>query len=99
MSRASEKLKRWREEQGLTQTEAANKVEVGQASWSAWESGQKRPSIEQLVQLAALTMASKYAVAIHDWVETDKQRDARRKRKSERRRRARRESPPATGTG
>lgn len=88
MARAREKLREWREAVGLSQTAAGKKVGVGQASWSAWEAGQKRPSIEQIVRLSELTSRTPYHVSIGDWVETARERAERQRRKRERKPRA-----------
>lgn len=82
MSRAREKLRAWREARGLSQTQAAALVDVWQGSWSAWESGRKRPSIEQLLALEALTRNSRHRVRVADWVESDEDREARRRLKA-----------------
>ncbi len=41
---APKEIRAIREKLGLTQAEAAEKVSVGQGVWSAWESGDRRPS-------------------------------------------------------
>jgi transcriptional regulator with XRE-family HTH domain len=82
MDRARDKLKAWREAKGLNQTEAAEMVGVWQGSWSAWESGRKRPSIEQLVRLEELTKGSRHRVRVEDWVETEEEREERRRSKA-----------------
>lgn len=39
-------LTRWREEEGLTQTQAAARFGVNQSVYSRWESGKRRPTVE-----------------------------------------------------
>jgi transcriptional regulator with XRE-family HTH domain len=80
--RAGEKLRAWRKSKGLNQTQAAQAVGVLQGSWSAWEFGTKRPSVEMLVRLEAITKGSRFRVKVADWVETEEERDARRARKA-----------------
>jgi transcriptional regulator with XRE-family HTH domain len=82
MDRARDRLRAWRKSKGLNQTAAGELVDVLQGSWSAWESGHKRPSIEQLVRLEELTKGSRHRVRVEDWVETDEERDERRRRKA-----------------
>lgn len=50
-------------------------------TWSSWEQGRKRPSIEQIAKLAVLTAASKHAVSMHDFVETPEEAAERRERR------------------
>jgi DNA-binding transcriptional regulator YiaG len=47
-------IKRLRERLGLTQTEAADLVGVGQAVWSTWELGLRRPSRQSAILLELL---------------------------------------------
>lgn len=70
MTRGAGRLKAWREAAGLSQGAAAKRVGVTQSAWSAWEVGHKRPSIEQIVSLSALTSSSEFAVSLHDFLET-----------------------------
>lgn len=62
----------------LTQTAAASRAGVSQHTWSDWESGKKRPGLEQLVTLSAMTGASRHAVSLHDFVETAEEQAVRR---------------------
>lgn len=77
MEQARTRLKAWRESKGLTQTQAAELVDVWQGTWCAWESGIKRPSIEMLVKIEGLTKGSRHRVRVEDWVETETEREQR----------------------
>jgi transcriptional regulator with XRE-family HTH domain len=77
MERARDRLRAWRESKGLKQTEAADLIDVWQGTWSAWEKGWKRPSIEMLVRLEELTKGSRHRVRVEDWVETEPERAER----------------------
>lgn len=74
-------MRAWREEVGLTQEGAAKRLGVTTGTWSSWEQGRKRPSIEQIVKLATLTSASQHALALHDFVETPEEAEERRERR------------------
>ena len=50
-----ERLKAWREEQGLSQTDAGAKVGVTQPTWSDWEADKKVPHIHSAIKIAKLT--------------------------------------------
>lgn len=50
-----ERLRAWREGQGLTQTEAAKRIHATQSAWTAWESGRKAPDLHFAHQLETLT--------------------------------------------
>jgi transcriptional regulator with XRE-family HTH domain len=82
MERARDRLRAWRESKKLTQTDAAKLVGILQGSWAAWESGLKRPGIEQLVKLEELTKGSRHRVRVEDWVETEAEREERRCRRA-----------------
>jgi transcriptional regulator with XRE-family HTH domain len=77
MERARDRLRAWRESKDLTQTDAAKLLGIWQGTWSAWEKGWKRPSIEMLVRIEALTKGSRHRVRVEDWVETKPERDER----------------------
>jgi DNA-binding transcriptional regulator YiaG len=49
-----EQIKALRDKLGLTQAQAAEKVGVGQGVWSAWESGQRRPSRQSAILIDLL---------------------------------------------
>lgn len=70
-------LKAWREENGLSQTEAGKRLEppVSQGGWGAWETGRKPPNLRNALQLEDLTGGFVPAVA---WTEKPKKRAARR---------------------
>ncbi len=78
MTRGARKLKAWREACGLSQAAASRRAAASQGAWSAWETGHKRPSIEQIVKLAALTASSEHAVTLTDFVESEEQAETRR---------------------
>lgn len=78
MTRGAAKLKGWRLECGLTQVAAAERADVSQGTWHGWESGRKRPAIEQIVKLAEITAASKNAITLHDFVESEADTEERR---------------------
>ncbi len=78
MTRGAERLRAWREASGLSQGQAAKRVGASQGAWSAWEAGRKRPSIEQIVKLAAITASSEHAVTLHDFVESAEEAEERR---------------------
>jgi transcriptional regulator with XRE-family HTH domain len=44
-------LRAWREQSGLSQAAAAERVGVSQATWSDWEAGKKCPQIAQAIRL------------------------------------------------
>ena len=48
-------LKAWRTKLGLSQDDAANRVEVHQNTWSDWESGKKVPRTEKALEIHVLT--------------------------------------------
>lgn len=50
----SRRLKKAREESGLTQKEVADKLELKKTTLSGYENGKSEPSMETLVQLANL---------------------------------------------
>jgi transcriptional regulator with XRE-family HTH domain len=47
-------LRAWRISQGLSQVEAAEKVEVNQSTWSDWESGKNTPRVHTAHRLSEL---------------------------------------------
>ena len=49
-----EELKELRERLGLSQREIANKLEIGEKTWSRWESGRHRPSRSMNLLVRAL---------------------------------------------
>lgn len=48
------RFKRCREDMGLTQTEAAEKLNVSQSTVSMWETGSNLPRVEKLREIAGL---------------------------------------------
>jgi transcriptional regulator with XRE-family HTH domain len=67
------KLREWRASRSLSQTEAARLLGVTQSSWSAWETGRKRPELEAVVALERVT---KRAVRLRDWLLRDEDHEA-----------------------
>jgi transcriptional regulator with XRE-family HTH domain len=52
---APDDLKKWREDQDLSQKDAAAKVPVSPAAWCEWEQGKKVPDIEKAEALERVT--------------------------------------------
>ncbi len=59
------KLKKWREQAGMTQAEAARQAGVSAPAWSDWEAFMKKPDLRNASALELLTEGS---VAIADWL-------------------------------
>lgn len=59
-----ERLREWREAQGLSQAQAAARIGAKQGTWAPWESGKKCPSVGRANQLAELTAG---AVPVSGW--------------------------------
>lgn len=68
-------LKRWRQSEGLSQEDAAEKVGVHQNTWSDWETGQKTPTTPRAIRLAVITEG---ACPIEAWADDDATRDGMR---------------------
>lgn len=51
MKRASERLRDWREAQGLTQAEAGARFNTTRMTWHRWEAGEMLPNPAQLAAL------------------------------------------------
>lgn len=54
MSIFSDKLSKYRKEQGFTQQEVADKIGINRGSYSNWENGKREPTLENVVKLAKL---------------------------------------------
>ncbi|MCC9877408.1 helix-turn-helix transcriptional regulator, partial [Streptococcus agalactiae] len=54
MSIFSDKLTKYRKEQGFTQQEVADKIGINRGSYSNWENGKREPTLENVVKLAKL---------------------------------------------
>ena len=50
-----ERLRRWRDQEGLTQIDAAMRLGVNPSMWSRWESGAWRPSTRHAASLEQMT--------------------------------------------
>ena len=48
---APEQIRAWRENNGLSQAAAAERVGVSQPTWSDWEAGKKCPHVAQAIRL------------------------------------------------
>lgn len=59
----SEQLKRWRDKQGLTQTQVAEQVGVSIRTYQYWEKGEFAPNRPLSARLHALT-----GIAPTDWI-------------------------------
>lgn len=77
-----EKLRLWRERNGLSQEKAAKRIGAKQRTWASWEKDGATPEVDFAEAIERLTGGE---VAIGDWV-----RSRRRKRRTE--------SLPRTGT-
>lgn len=64
------KLRQWREQTQLKQRHVAQRLDVDQGYVSAWERGDRRPSLENAVALERLTEG---AVCVEDWVDNEPQ--------------------------
>lgn len=53
MAAFSERLKQLRKEKNLTQLELANKTGVNRVTYTNWENGNREPSLDKIVELAA----------------------------------------------
>jgi len=64
-----QKLKAWRESQGLTQVEAGKRCRrpVSGATWCDWENDKKMPKAPSINDLVALTKGTKFRVAWSDF--------------------------------
>lgn len=57
-------MKKWREDEEITQAEAAKRAGVTQSAWCEWEGGQKIPQIHKVEELERLTNG---AVTVGHW--------------------------------
>jgi transcriptional regulator with XRE-family HTH domain len=60
----SERLRRWRESQGLSGHEAARRADLVQSVWWRIENGERRPSLDQAFAIQELTGGM---IAAKDW--------------------------------
>ena len=77
MTRPNDALFAWREEQHLSQEEAAGQLGVSQGTWGAWETGTKRPDLHNALALERL---SEGALRAADWARPRKAQRRRVKR-------------------
>lgn len=70
MMTAPERLKAWREQEGLTQAAASQRAGVSQATWCDWENGNKVPRVDKASDLAKLTKGPHQVTSEHwaDWL-------------------------------
>lgn len=69
-----ERLRAWREAEGLSQVVAAEMADVRQATWSDWENDRKKPQIEQAVAIQRIT---KGVIGVELWGESEEEHRAR----------------------
>lgn len=67
MNKFQERLKNLRIENGLTQTQLAQKTGISQAGIAKWETGDRNPSIDCLIALAKFFNCSvDYLIGLED---------------------------------
>ena len=67
MNKFQERLKNLRIENGLTQTQLAQKTGISQAGIAKWETGDRNPSIDCLIALAKFFSCSvDYLIGLED---------------------------------
>lgn len=82
----NEKLRTWRTDVAkLTQTQAAELVEVTAATWCDWEQGNKIPSLHSAKDIETKT---KGAVTLDEWIGVSRSEAAARTEKREHRKAA-----------
>lgn len=52
------KLKRWRALEGLSQAEAAQRVDVARRTWHQWEQGASIPDPAHMIRIVTLTQGA-----------------------------------------
>ena len=57
-SQTSHPLRVWREKQGLTLQQAADKLGTSRQVWWGWEHGRRRPSAEFMARVRELTQGA-----------------------------------------
>jgi transcriptional regulator with XRE-family HTH domain len=65
MVAVNRRLREWREQAGLTQTEASARAGIAQSAWSGIESGKRSPS---LVQASGIESATDGEIRMADWI-------------------------------
>lgn len=58
MSILSERLKKTREEKGLTQSEIAEKLGINRVTYTGYETGKHEPSLDMLIKISELYKTS-----------------------------------------
>lgn len=61
-------LRSWREQQNISQQEAASRAGVTQAAWSDWEQDRKRPRVQHALRLERITAG---VVSVLMWADAD----------------------------
>ena len=61
---AGARLRKWRDDQGISQSSAADRIRASQGAWAAWERGDKGPDLHFAFELEKLTDG---AVRAEDW--------------------------------
>lgn len=85
----AEKLKEWRDGLGLSQAEAARRIDSTQGAWGPWERGGKAPDLHNALAIERLTGGAVPAVG---WA----RRKAKPMKSSRAKRRRARRSTPAS---
>lgn len=75
-------LRQWRKTRELSQTDAAHQLDppTTQATWTAWETGRKPPSLENAFAIERLTGG---LVRAAEWIRPRKKRDPKDDPKAE----------------
>ena len=76
---APKALKEWRTSLELSQTEAAARLGVSNATWCDWEQGNKSPTVDRAVDLEKETEG---AVTIKLWADFTRSRRGKRAKKA-----------------
>ncbi len=61
---AGARLRRWRDDEGISQAIAADRIRASQGAWAAWERGDKGPDLHFAFELEKLTRG---VVRAEDW--------------------------------
>lgn len=61
---AGARLRKWRDDEGISQAAAAEKIRASQGAWAAWERGDKGPDLHFAFELEKLTGGE---VRAEDW--------------------------------
>lgn len=61
---AGARLRKWRDDEGVSQVAAADRIRASQAAWAAWERGEKAPDLHFAFEIERLTGGE---VQAEDW--------------------------------